>query len=179
MIMRINPYVGISRMRRYRMVDMCKDKRKYDYEAPMTSSLSDCTWLEKSKSFISQQRDILPCTLLLFFSFTWFIPRDDWMIASQSATTLYIYKMGRSCPCWSWRPNKSRAKIQLQLSLQSLDPVKPPGHPGLTGLCDVQIFQKSYLSHPDSELDVLYMDLDLLDETYPMGMSKLPFKDFG
>jgi hypothetical protein len=134
---------------------------------------------KKSKSFISQQRDILPCTLLLFFSFTWFIPRDDWMIASQSATTLYIYKMGRSCPCWSWRPNKSRAKIQLQLSLQSLDPVKPPGHPGLTGLCDVQIFQKSYLSHPDSELDVLYMDLDLLDETYPMGMSKLPFKDFG
>jgi hypothetical protein len=26
MIMRINPYVGISRMRRYRMVDMCKAK---------------------------------------------------------------------------------------------------------------------------------------------------------
>jgi hypothetical protein len=47
MTMRINPYVGISRMRRFRMVDMCKVKRKYDYEAPMTSSLSDCTWLEK------------------------------------------------------------------------------------------------------------------------------------
>jgi hypothetical protein len=47
MIMRIKPYVGISRMRRYRMVDMGKGKRKYDYEAPMTSSLSDCTWLEK------------------------------------------------------------------------------------------------------------------------------------
>jgi hypothetical protein len=43
----INPYVGISRMRRFRMVDMCKGKRKYVYEAPMTSSLSDCTWLEK------------------------------------------------------------------------------------------------------------------------------------
>jgi hypothetical protein len=28
MIMRINPYVGISRMRRFRMVDMCKSKRK-------------------------------------------------------------------------------------------------------------------------------------------------------
>jgi hypothetical protein len=36
-LMRINPYVGIPRMRRYRMVDMCKGKRKYDYEAPMTS----------------------------------------------------------------------------------------------------------------------------------------------
>jgi hypothetical protein len=46
-IMRINPYVRISRMRRFRMVDMCKGKRKCDYEAPMTSSLSDCTWLEK------------------------------------------------------------------------------------------------------------------------------------
>jgi hypothetical protein len=27
MIMRINPFVGISRMRRFRMVDMCKGKR--------------------------------------------------------------------------------------------------------------------------------------------------------
>jgi hypothetical protein len=41
------PYMGISRIRRYRMVDMCKGKRKYDYEELMTSSLSDCTWLEK------------------------------------------------------------------------------------------------------------------------------------
>jgi hypothetical protein len=47
MIMRINPYVGTSMMRRYRMVDMCNGKRKYDYEAPMTSLLSHCTWLEK------------------------------------------------------------------------------------------------------------------------------------
>jgi hypothetical protein len=45
------PYVGISRMRRYRTVDMCKGKRKYDYEAPMTSSLSDCIWLEKEWKF--------------------------------------------------------------------------------------------------------------------------------
>jgi hypothetical protein len=45
-------------------------------------------------------------------------------------------------------------------------------------LCDVQIFQKSYLLHPDSELDVIYMDLDVLDETYPTVKSKLPFDDF-
>jgi hypothetical protein len=51
MNMRIKPYVGILRMRRYRMVDMCKGKRKYDYETPMTSSLSDCTWLEKEWKF--------------------------------------------------------------------------------------------------------------------------------
>jgi hypothetical protein len=45
------PYVGISRMRRYRMVDICKGKRKFDYEAPMLSLLSDCTWLEKKRKF--------------------------------------------------------------------------------------------------------------------------------
>jgi hypothetical protein len=43
---------------------------------------------------------------------------------------------------------------------------------------DVEIFRKPYLSHLDSELDILYMDLDLLDETYPMGKSKLPLMDF-
>jgi hypothetical protein len=43
---------------------------------------------------------------------------------------------------------------------------------------DVEIFRKPYLSHPASELNILYMDLDLLDETYLMGKSKLPFKDF-
>jgi hypothetical protein len=47
MIMRINPYVGISRIRRFRMVTCARAKENYDYEAPMTSSLSDCTWLEK------------------------------------------------------------------------------------------------------------------------------------
>jgi hypothetical protein len=56
----------------------------------------------------------------------------DWVIAPQSATTLYIYRVGRSCPGWSWSPNKSRTKIQLQLGLQSPDPVKPPGPHGLT-----------------------------------------------
>jgi hypothetical protein len=46
-------------------------------------------------------------------------------------------------------------------------------------LGDVEIFRKPYLSHPDSKLDVLYMNLDLLDDTYLMGKSKLPFKEFG
>jgi hypothetical protein len=31
---------------------------------------------------------------------------------------------------------------------------------------------KSYLCHPDSDLDVPHMNLDLLDETYPMVQSK-------
>jgi hypothetical protein len=45
------PYVGISRMRRFIMVDMCKGKRKLWLRGPMTSSLSDCTWLEKEWKF--------------------------------------------------------------------------------------------------------------------------------
>jgi hypothetical protein len=89
----------------------------------------------------------------------------DWVIAPQSATALYIYMVGRSCPCWSWKPNKSHAKIQFQFGLQSLEPVKLPAPSRSNRPGDVQIFRKSYLSHPDSELDVLYMDLDLLDET--------------
>jgi hypothetical protein len=43
---------------------------------------------------------------------------------------------------------------------------------------DVQTFRKLYLPHPDSDLDVLYMNLDLLDESYPMMKSKLPSEDF-
>jgi hypothetical protein len=43
---------------------------------------------------------------------------------------------------------------------------------------DVQSFRKPYLPHPDSDLDVLYMNLDLLGESYTMVKSKLPFEDF-
>jgi hypothetical protein len=42
---------------------------------------------------------------------------------------------------------------------------------------DVRSFRKPYLPHPDSDLDVLYMNLDLLDESYPMVKSKLRFED--
>jgi hypothetical protein len=67
MIMRINPYVGISRMRTFRMVDMCKGKRKYDYEAPMTPSLSDCTWLEKRVK-VSSLNNVTSFLALYFFT---------------------------------------------------------------------------------------------------------------
>jgi hypothetical protein len=40
----------------------------------------------------------------------------------------------------------------------------------------VQILEKSYLPRPDSELDVLHMNLDLLDKTYLTVMLKLPFE---
>jgi hypothetical protein len=58
----------------------------------------------------------------------------DWVIAPQSTTTLYIYRVGRSWPCRSWKPNKSRAKIQLRLGLQCPYLVKPPRPRGLPPL---------------------------------------------
>jgi hypothetical protein len=36
---------------------------------------------------------------------------------------------------------------------------------GPTGAPGVQILQKSYLPHPDPDLDVPHMNLDLLNET--------------
>jgi hypothetical protein len=65
--MRINSYVGISRMRRYRMVDMCEGKRKYDYEAPdvlvvelhMVGKILKVSSLNNVTSFLA-----------LYFSFT-------------------------------------------------------------------------------------------------------------
>jgi hypothetical protein len=53
-------------------VDMCKGKRKYDYKAPMTFSLSDCTWLEKDWMFCLSTT--WHPSLHFIFSFTWFIP---------------------------------------------------------------------------------------------------------
>jgi hypothetical protein len=67
------------------------------------------------------------------------------------------------------KPLQNRVKIQLLTGFARTGRSNRP--------CDVQIFQKTYLLHLDSELDVLYMDLDVLDETYPMVKSKLPFED--
>jgi hypothetical protein len=39
----------------------------------------------------------------------------------------------------------------------------------------MQILHKSYLFHSDSDLDVPHMNLDVLDETYPIVKSKLYF----
>jgi hypothetical protein len=47
-----------------------------------------------------------------------------------------------------------------------------------TGAPGVQILQKAYLPHPDSDLDVPHMNLDLLDETYSTVKFKLYFMVF-
>jgi hypothetical protein len=101
----------------------------------------------------------------------------DWVIAPQSATTLYIYRWGGLAPAGVEGLTNlvlkynSNSVYKSQTRSNRLDPRS--NRPG-----DVEIFRKPYLSHPDSKLDVRYMNLDLLDETYPIGKSKLPFKDF-
>jgi hypothetical protein len=85
----------------------------------------------------------------------------DWMMLNRSCPFIFI-GMGGLAP--------------LEVEIQLLTGFGRTGRSNR--LCDVQIFQKSYILHPDSELDVLYMDLDLLDETYPTVKSKLPFEDF-
>jgi hypothetical protein len=63
MIKRVKPYVRVSRMRRYRMVDMCKGKKNNDFNALMMSLMWDCTWYGISKIH-SQHHRILPRTSL-------------------------------------------------------------------------------------------------------------------
>jgi hypothetical protein len=85
---------------------------------------------------------------------------------------LYIYRVGRSCPA-----RKSFYKTKsIRTPFFGLDrgaSVRPVRSTGQTGALDVQILYKSYLPHLDSDLDVPYMNLDLLDETYPMVKTKL------
>jgi hypothetical protein len=47
-------------------------KENYDYEAPMTSSLSNCTWSKKEWKF--RLLTTWHPSLHFYFSFTWFIP---------------------------------------------------------------------------------------------------------
>jgi hypothetical protein len=90
---------------------------------------------------------------------------------------LYIYRVGRSCPA---RKSFYKSK-SIRTPLFGSDtgaPVRLVRSTTQTGTLDVQILYKSYLPHPDSDLDVPHMNLDLLDESYPMVKSKLYFVDF-
>jgi hypothetical protein len=87
---------------------------------------------------------------------------------------LYIYRVGRSCPARKsfYKPNLSGL---LNLARNRGAPFRPVLGTGQTGAPGVQILQKSYLPHPDSDLDVPHMNFDLLDETYSMVKFKLYF----
>jgi hypothetical protein len=89
---------------------------------------------------------------------------------------LYIYRVGRSCPIRKsfYKPKSIRTPF---FGIRTPFLVRTGGT-GQTGALDVQILYKSYFPHPDSDLDVSHMNLDLLDDTYPMVKSKLHFMVF-
>jgi hypothetical protein len=85
---------------------------------------------------------------------------------------LYIYRVGRSCPARKYF-DKPKSIRTPRFGSDTGAPVRPVRHTGQTDVLDVLILYKPHLSHPDSDLDVPHMNLDLLDETYPMVKSKL------
>jgi hypothetical protein len=90
MIMRINHMLGYQGWEDLEWWTCARAKENCDHKAPMTSSLSDCTWLEKNESFVSQQRDILPYTLF-FFSFTWSIPLISLLLPPIFSFFLFLF----------------------------------------------------------------------------------------
>jgi hypothetical protein len=89
----------------------------------------------------------------------------------------YIYRVRRSCPTRKsfYKPKSIRTP---RFGSDTGAPVRPVRRTGQTGVLGVQILYKPYLPHPNSDLDVPHMNLDLLDETYPMVKSKLYFVVF-
>jgi hypothetical protein len=71
--MRINPFVGISRMRRFRMVDMCKGKRKLWLRGTDDVLVVGLHMVGKRVK-VSSLNNVTSFLALLFFYFTWFIP---------------------------------------------------------------------------------------------------------
>jgi hypothetical protein len=59
----LNHNVRVSKMRRFRMVDMWQGKNNNDFRTLMMSLMSDHTWYAKSK-IRCQHHPILPCTTL-------------------------------------------------------------------------------------------------------------------
>jgi Ni,Fe-hydrogenase I large subunit len=74
----------------------------------------------------------------------------DWAIATQSAATLYIYRVRRYCPIRSRNPYKTVSKYSSDSVYNAQTRLNRLVH-----AVDVHIFQKSYLPHPNSKLDVL------------------------
>jgi hypothetical protein len=74
MIMRINPFVGISRIRRFRIVDMCKGKRKLWLRGTDDVLVVGLHMVGKRVKVSSLNNVTSFLALYFFFSFTWFIP---------------------------------------------------------------------------------------------------------
>jgi hypothetical protein len=108
----------------------------------------------------------------------------DWKSKRQREKEKYksrfiwsIESLNRSWPFIfiGWGSLAPQGNPSTSLNLSGLLFSVRTGGTGQTGVLGVQILYKSFLPRPDSDLDVPHMNLDLLDETYPMVKSKLYF----
>jgi hypothetical protein len=89
MIMRINPFIGISRMRRFRMVDMCKGKRNlwlWGTDDVLVIGLH----MVGKRVKVSSLNNVTSFLALYFFSFTWFIPLISFLPLLFSVSLLFL-----------------------------------------------------------------------------------------
>jgi hypothetical protein len=90
----------------------------------------------------------------------------------QSVVALYIYRVGRSCPA---RKSFYKANLSGLLRL-GIGGTGQTGNEHRSDRCTrCADLAEGVSPHPDSDLDVPHMNLDLLDETYSMVKSKLYF----
>jgi hypothetical protein len=116
MIMRVKPCVRVQRMRRFRMVDMCKGKKSNDFNTLMMSSMLDSTWYGISK-IRSQHHRILPRTSLnLHLTYHlrtrsvpvvdgWPLLSDEWLTTGVGLTLGLVRRcrLRPSSCCCRWR----------------------------------------------------------------------------
>jgi hypothetical protein len=89
MIMRINPFVGISRLRRFRMVDMCKGKRKLWLRGTDDVLVVGLHMVGKRVK-VPSLNNVTSFLALYFFSFTWFIPLISFLLLLFSLSLLFL-----------------------------------------------------------------------------------------
>jgi hypothetical protein len=87
MIMRINPFVGISRMRRFRIVNMCKGKRKLWLRGTDDVLVVGLHMVGKRVKVSSLNN--VTSFLALYFSLTWFIPLISFLSPLFSLSLLF------------------------------------------------------------------------------------------
>jgi hypothetical protein len=83
------PYVGTSRMKRFRMVDMCKGKRKLWLQGTDDVLVVGLHMVGKRVKVWSLN-NVTSFLTLLFFSFTWFIPLISFLPLLFSLSHIFL-----------------------------------------------------------------------------------------
>jgi hypothetical protein len=90
-IMRINHMLGYQGWEDLEWWTCAREKENYDHKAPMMSSLSDCTWLEKELKFRLSTTWHPSLHFIFLFSFTWSIPLISLLLPHLSLFLFHIF----------------------------------------------------------------------------------------